>query len=404
VNPVGFSLGGVTTWSVEMARQLQARKRPTLLINHPCHKLPEVIAPGADTGRVVQAHRLGVLRGTRSNVAIYRSALPATFVPNWSPEAYALCARLSRTHAADMRVIGYCHADQGFYYRLLRYFEPIIHRFVAVSPECGQVLGALLPHRMADILVRPYAVREPQGWRRPPHPENAPLRLLYAGRIVQEQKKVFDLPPLARELARRRVDFHLRVVGDGADAPALRARFAALPPEARERVSVEPAVSPDRIPEFLRDADVCLLTSAYEGTSIFMLEGMAHGCVPVVTAVNGSGVIDPGLSGFTTPVGDVRAQADAVATLAGDRRRLGQMSRRAASRAREHGYRAYADWFIALTDSAWQAPPRQWLPHRPYLPWLEVFMRSAVRVFPPLRPFGRWLGRHLFQGRPGRLI
>jgi glycosyltransferase involved in cell wall biosynthesis len=104
--------------------------------------------------------------------------------------------------------------------------------------------------------------------------------LLYAGRLEQGQKRVLDLLTLAQVLAARGVPFRLRIVGDGPDRAALCARAPALGATG-EHVSVETGVPPDRVPELLRAADVCLLVSAYEGTSLFMLEGMAHGCVPV---------------------------------------------------------------------------------------------------------------------------
>ena len=146
-NPAGLSLGGVTTWSLEMVRRLRAAGRPALLLNHPrpdLAELPAEVSAGLDVVRAFSILKPGLFG---RNVALYRSILPATFVPNWSAETYGICARLSRGQSRAMRVIGYCHAHEGLYLRFLRYYEPLIHRFVAVSEECGRALRERLPAR-----------------------------------------------------------------------------------------------------------------------------------------------------------------------------------------------------------------------------------------------------------------
>jgi glycosyltransferase involved in cell wall biosynthesis len=40
--------------------------------------------------------------------------------------------------------------------------------------------------------------------------------------------------------------------------------------------------------KLLFDADIALLTSVYEGFPMFIKESMAHGCIPVVTALPGN--------------------------------------------------------------------------------------------------------------------
>ena len=51
------------------------------------------------------------------------------------------------------------------------------------------------------------------------------------------------------------------------------------------------SVARDAIGAFWKDKDVCLSFSDYEGRSISIMEAMANGAVPVVTAT--SGVIHP---------------------------------------------------------------------------------------------------------------
>jgi glycosyltransferase involved in cell wall biosynthesis len=84
--------------------------------------------------------------------------------------------------------------------------------------------------------------------------------------------------------------------------------------------------------ELLGDADVLLLPSYSEGLPYAVLEGMAAGAVPVVTAVGAiPDVVEKGVHGLFVPAGDPDAIARAVTALAEDRaalERMGGASRR----------------------------------------------------------------------------
>jgi glycosyltransferase involved in cell wall biosynthesis len=299
---------------------------------------------------------------------VYDSLLPATFLPSWSAGACATCALLAQDRADEVRVIGMAHSDGESYYRHLSYYEPIIHAFVAVSEEIGEKLSGIIPHRQDDIEVRPYAVAAPRTLSRAYATPGEPVRLLYAGRIMQDQKRVLDLPALAAELDKRDVDFTLRIVGDGRDKRELAKHIARLG-TAAERVQVEPAVRPDEMPGVWQSADVCVLVSDYEGTSISMLEAMANGCVPVVTRVSGAaGVIREGENGRTMPVGDLAAMAETIGELAGDRDRLARMGAAAHADIRSgYSYDEYVQWFEALVARVRQMSPRPWPVGHPLL-------------------------------------
>ncbi len=166
VLPDGMGLGGVTSWSIRMAGALAARGRTVSLLEHvnPYIEWQEPVPP---TVRLVR------FSGTRPAVApedtiphflpAYQVMLPGILVPNYTPGAYAACAALSRSRADEMRILGFAHSDEPYYYDLLAYYEPIIHRFVAVSQEVAANLTARLAHRRDDIVVRPYGVEVPPG-------------------------------------------------------------------------------------------------------------------------------------------------------------------------------------------------------------------------------------------------
>jgi hypothetical protein len=121
-----------------------------------------------------------------------------------------------------------------------------------------------------------------------------------------------------------------------------------------------------------RSADIFILASRYEGTSIAMLEAMAQGCVPIVTRVSGvAGVIQPGQNGFWVPIGDMSGMAHLIKMLDNQREQLVELGGKAYSTvATGFSYQDYLGWFRSLMDEVWDQSPRPW-PHKGSVSWLQ---------------------------------
>jgi glycosyltransferase involved in cell wall biosynthesis len=91
----------------------------------------------------------------------------------------------------------------------------------------------------------------------------------------------------------------------------------------------------DDVPELLPAFDTFAMSSLFEGLSIALLEAMAMGIPPVVTAVGGMPeVVTHGSDGLLVPAGDPDALSEALATMSADRalrERLGDAARRRAA-------------------------------------------------------------------------
>ena len=121
---------------------------------------------------------------------------------------------------------------------------------------------------------------------------------------------------------------HLLLIGGGIDAPALRKRIAASPVAANIHVLGYRKDSP----ALTAACDVFALASTKrEGLARSLIEAMAYGIAPVVTACGGSPeVVVDGVSGIVVPVRDVPALAGALKRLHEDpslRRRMGVAAR-----------------------------------------------------------------------------
>jgi glycosyltransferase involved in cell wall biosynthesis len=189
-------------------------------------------------------------------------------------------------------------------------------------------------------------------------------------------------------LSAREVNFELQIAGDGPVRPALARQIQALEDNVRDRVKLTGLIPYEKMPEVWTRSDICVLVSGYEGTSVAMLEGMAHGCVPVVTQVSGTReVIEPGVNGFTVKVGELVEMANVIVELAANRYKLAEIGYQAyTSTLNRYSYDRYMDWFLAYTKELEGQIPQMWPGDRPLLAFQTT--RYSRRLFKILKQHG----------------
>jgi glycosyltransferase involved in cell wall biosynthesis len=148
------------------------------------------------------------------------------------------------------------------------------------------------------------------------------LRLLYLGRLDEDQKAVLLLPRIARQLAAAGIEFHFDIIGDGPDRKRLGDAFAHA--DLTARVIFHGTLRREDALPLLQRAHLFLLPSRYEGVPWALLETMACGCVPIVSRIAGTTdyVVDDGISGLLCTVGKASEFTKAIMDLATDRKRL----------------------------------------------------------------------------------
>jgi glycosyltransferase involved in cell wall biosynthesis len=337
--PHGLNVSGVTMWAVRLANALAAgtgakgdsaanEVSGVGLVVHrePVGHEPLSLEVHPDV-MMFDARHLPPLEEAHGNLepfaSVYRDAVramvgrfgsPAVLSPNLHGDCYGVAAQLSQTE--PIRVVAWHHSDIEYNTRVFAHYEGVIARFVAVSERIGEVLCHRILARAEDVVPIPYGVSVPEE---PPvrgadHIGDRPVRLIYTGRIEQEQKRVGVLVLLSDELERRGIDHHLTMVGDGPAADEIDTMIASR----SERIRRLPPVTPDRVNELLDQHDMFVLSSRYEGLSVSMLEAIARGCVPVVTRVNSgaSQVIEEGVNGVITQAGSNESERTVAESLA----------------------------------------------------------------------------------------
>lgn len=352
--PHGLDLGGVTSWAVRLANGLAADGRAVALVVHPraadqpaadvrLHPSVRRVEPAdwphmgraeGDLSPFIPEYRRTI--DALSRAAYGDRAGPVVAMPNILGDSYGLFAALCATQPETVRVLAWQHADSDYDTSILRRYEPVIARFVAIDGRYAGALAGLFPWRADQIESIPHGVEVPE---RPPRARaplaGRPLRLVYTGRMEHRQKRIGALALLSDELERRGIDHRVLLVGDGPAAADIDALIATRP-----RVTRIPRAGAGEIGAILEGADAFVLASRFEGLCISRIEAMAHGCVPIITAKSSgatAGLRDGESAVFVdaAPEDDEAAAAASVADgverfLAADRDAMSQAAWRAA--------------------------------------------------------------------------
>lgn len=233
-----------------------------------------------------------------------------------------------------VRVLGIVHSDVETQYSGAVQHAGFAAEWIGVSGRCATVLrermGAALAKHVHELH---YPMDLPPLRKRESHDQ--PIRLLYAGRLEESQKRVSRLPEVFEGLVKRSVSFSVVVAGEGASRRGLEERVKAG--RARTNVSFAGSLAYADLRALFASCDVLILTSAFEGLPLVLLEAMAAGMCPVVmdTASGLTELIENGVSGCVVPQGDVEAMVAAIEKLESDRRKLTQMGWAARSKIAE---------------------------------------------------------------------
>jgi glycosyltransferase involved in cell wall biosynthesis len=139
------------------------------------------------------------------------------------------------------------------------------------------------------------------------------------------------------------------------------------------------------VPALLREHDVFLLTSDYEGLPLSLLEAMGQGLVPVVSALK-SGIpeVVDNSNGLLVAVNDVPGYARAIVQLHAGRDLLAAKSFAARVRVkRDFSVAAMTDRWLAVmpapqgSDEIW---PKRWHIQGPLLARNPIYYSAPVRL------------------------
>jgi glycosyltransferase involved in cell wall biosynthesis len=354
-----WSVSGVNTFTDTLARHLIAKGYPVELLF--CFGMDHLIyikdkLPAGIPIRFLKPgeHSLASLWFRMRE--FFKNVGPCIVFPNFDYRASAV----TPTFSERIGVIGIAHSDHIEHYehmfRLGRYWNKV----VGVSQQIGVGIEDVNPALADRLGVIPYGVDWVEGdFQRLATAKQTGddvIRLVYAGRFVVEQKNIFEYVKLADELHARGVPFELHMCGDGAELEPFRLRAASHIKAGR--VVAPGRLDKDEMAVVYDKAHALVLLSDYEGLPLSMLEGMAHGCVPVCYDIESglNEVVKDGVNGRIVPPRDPKAAADAIEALWKNADDLARMSQSAYETIGTQGLRNddMGEKYRALVDEVYE--------------------------------------------------
>lgn len=259
--------------------------------------------------------------------------------------------------------IGMGHSDDLGVYAGLRQYAPWMDSAAVVSAKMKQKAAGMPEFARVPVVHLPCGVPMCRQTELPVRDFTRPLRILYLGRLMQEQKRVRLFPEILRQICDSGMPFHWTIAGEGEELSFLETNLKSRSPN--QTVSIAGPIRYADVPMMLKQHDIYLLASDYEGLPLSLLEAMGYGLVPVVSDLeSGVGEVVDKTVGHLVPVNDVSGYARAIIRLHEHREELAAKSSAARARVQqEFSVAAMADrWLAALptTKSVIEPWPTRW--------------------------------------------
>ncbi|MCX7966569.1 MAG: glycosyltransferase, partial [Syntrophorhabdaceae bacterium] len=212
---------------------------------------------------------------------------PDVFVPNLCVPAYYASKWIK---ASGIPTVGILHSDDTFHHELIDFFvsgeaDFRLSGIVAVS----KFIEALVTAKKGgdvELLYAPYGINVPPEMAT--KPENR-LNIVYVGRLIQRQKKIFDLLESLERVVKEIPGTYATLYGEDREGGRVIEKIKKM--NLGERLKWGGLLNFEEILPELTKHHVFVLLSDYEGLPISLLEAMGCGLVPVCLKIR-SGVTE----------------------------------------------------------------------------------------------------------------
>jgi glycosyltransferase involved in cell wall biosynthesis len=361
-----------------------------LEVHEPSEWVPIACATGTPEGRA------------RALISVLDELEPDVALSVNVPDLPVAVARM-RLRGEGPRVAMTIHGIQPDLYEDVHRFRHVLDGVVATNRLACRLTELLGGMPSSRVHYASYAgVVDGASDRHGQRSDSDVLRVGWAGRLEEFQKRASDVVAIAAALRARGTPFRLLVAGEGPSEDRVRAELRRHGLE--EEVRFLGALTKAEMGSGFYDAiDALLITSRWETGPLVAWEAMAAGVPVVSTRYVGSGLEGALVHGETAllfDVGDARAGAERLARLASDRdvrARLVERGRRLWER--RYSPAASAGAWAAALDAVTASEPRTTAPP------IEDVVRACGRmdrwVGPRLAETVRgWLGRRGPDGGP----
>lgn len=360
--PSAYVLSGLATWLDYMEPGLtQLGWRVTIgLVEGPRHHRPEhYLASHPHTNWHVISCRTGTTEGRMRAIERAIAEVEPDIIATVNlPDAILGAARSRQRHRLTLKVAMTVHGIQPDLYDDLRTYAPWLDRVFCTNRlacELAEERGGLEPLR---ISYAPCGVAFGGPLAREGPSDH--LKIVYAGRLEQDQKRIFDLPLILSALEASAIPYELLIAGNGPDEEQLRAKFSARIDDGRVKFL---GFIPAKVLQLqiFSKVDVLLLSSPSETGPIVIWEAMAAGVAVVSSRYVGSGLESALRDGDNALMFDIGDTLTAAAQLARLWREKGLIAK-----LRQGGYRLIKSRYsIPVSVANWDRHLRSLLTQSP---------------------------------------
>ena len=281
-----WEVSGVNTFTELLCRELNRRdyEATVLLTEHKTMSLPVERLPRVPYQFLHATRPKNSIKNKRL-VEFLTAMAPAVVLPNFDYRSSMIASHLP----ASVQTMGILHSDDSDHYTHGYRMGHSWERIVSVSDTIERKLVSLNPAFANKSSTINYGVDAPEDLVNHVNQIDTikELRVVYSGRLVQQQKRILDFADLLQALKDRDVPFQFTMIGDGQEADELRKLAAPFVDSGQLRMLGR--LQPHEVyKELLNHHAICLM-SDYEGLPLSLLEGLACGCIPVMTQIE-SGV------------------------------------------------------------------------------------------------------------------
>lgn len=318
----GMVLGGVETWSYELAGKLKKKGWQGIYLT--------TNAANSDVKDDTYPVYTLALRGLEQewdkiNLCVQEimNHLPCTIICNFPQYIFWSACIVKKLYPQQIRIIAVQHSDDLVYYEAYSLWRDSIDKCMVIS---SYIERKLLSYGMTKnkLLRLEWQIPCRKNLKREWRDIGQPLQIGYAGRITTISKRVDLLLVLAEQLKKKNIDFQMNIAGSGDYSEILMQKIQEE--NLQESVILIGYLDRESISAFWNRQDIMVSCSEREGHSISQCEAMAQGVVPVITDVSGArdDVVD-GFNGYVVDVDDMNTLVDRIQELYVNRNKLTKM-------------------------------------------------------------------------------
>ncbi|MBP7461298.1 MAG: glycosyltransferase family 4 protein [Candidatus Delongbacteria bacterium] len=328
-----FELSGVNTLNANLIRALQKRGiEAAFLITGPLNQDYYPLAYDDDLPLIhLESDRsLDLKKRWQSVIDFLETHAPCIYVPGYDYQISCISSALSDR----VGILGVLYSDEDLHYDHVLRLGAFWNKIIGISDYITYRVKRDQPDSASRVIQIPCGVPDPGPIDRC-YTSTRPIRLVYAGRLIQYQKRIMDLVAITRQLKKESIPYHLTVIGDGPERELLMKSWTNE--ISGGQVEIRSGVSHKATLESFKNQDVFLLPSEFEGLPLALLEAMAAGCIPVVADIR-SGIpelIESGTNGWIVKTGNSRDWAGIIGRLHRRPELAGDASRRAVQMVRD---------------------------------------------------------------------